>query len=205
MPTRWMPDCDETRLAPQLLEPFYTLWDYAEEAKQALGRKPKKGEVIEPYTLNDERVRSLLKLGGVNLEVKEAGAVATSIDVVQFDRVVEPVVNEAVQIALGVLKSRLPEGEVLDWLILSGKTCNLALVERRIREVFLDSPQFVWNPERITFEPEFAKNATSIGAAYAESPRLPARREGGEAVPAGRLQPPLLRRQKSLLLPAVWL
>ena len=171
VPTRWMPDCDETRLAPQLLEPFYTLWDYAEEAKQALGRKPKKGEVIEPYTLNDERVRSLLKLGGVDLEVKEAGAVATSIDVVQFDRVVEPVVDEAVQIALGVLKSRLPEGEVLDWLILSGKTCNLALVERRIREVFLDSPQFVWNPERITFEPEFAKNATSIGAAYAESRR----------------------------------
>jgi len=61
--------------------------------------------------------------------------------------------------------------EPLDWLILSGKTCNLDLVHRAIRQEFVNSPHFVWNPERVTFVPQYAKLAPSAGACYAEKMR----------------------------------
>jgi hypothetical protein len=61
--------------------------------------------------------------------------------------------------------------EPLDWLILSGKTCNMDLVHRVIRQEFSNSPHFVWNPERVTFVPQYAKLAPSAGACYAEKMR----------------------------------
>ena len=61
--------------------------------------------------------------------------------------------------------------EQVDWLILSGKTCNLELVEKELYHVFSKSDYFVWNQERVTFEPEYTKLATSAGACFAEKLR----------------------------------
>jgi hypothetical protein len=61
--------------------------------------------------------------------------------------------------------------EPLDWLILSGKTSNMELVHRVVRQEFLNSAHFVWNPERVTFVPQYAKLAPSAGACYAEKMR----------------------------------
>src|SRR5262249_21927003 len=61
--------------------------------------------------------------------------------------------------------------EPLDWLILSGKTANMELVHRVVRQEFLSSRHFVWNPERVTFVPQYAKLAPSAGACYAEKMR----------------------------------
>ena len=62
--------------------------------------------------------------------------------------------------------------EVLDWLILSGKTCNLGLVRRVLEREFGQPPAIRWNPDRVTFVPEYAKLATSVGACYAQMVRL---------------------------------
>jgi hypothetical protein len=64
-----------------------------------------------------------------------------------------------------------PPPEQVDWLILSGKTCNLDLVKQESYQQFSKSRYFVWNPERITFVPEHTKLATSAGACYAEKLR----------------------------------
>jgi hypothetical protein len=40
-----------------------------------------------------------------------------------------------------------------------------------IRQEFVNSPHFVWNPERVTFVPQYAKLAPSSGACYAEKMR----------------------------------
>src|SRR5262249_61738042 len=105
-------------------------------------------------------------------------------DAGRFERAVEPVIQEAVGIARGLLAGRLPRREApgsgapeeaaqepLDWLILSGKTSNMDLVHRVVRQEFLNSPHFVWNPERVTFVPQYAKLAPSAGACYAEKMR----------------------------------
>jgi hypothetical protein len=104
------------------------------------------------------------------------------------------VIKEAIGIAKGLMESRLgnsddaqnnsgtekeddaqnnseTEKEKVDWLILSGKTCNLDLVKREIYQEFSKSDYFVWNPERITFDLEFTKLGTSAGACYAEKMR----------------------------------
>ncbi len=96
----------------------------------------------------------------------------------QFERAAISPIREAIGIAKGLMESRLRTEEVtigntskVDWLILSGKTCNLALVQDQIYQEFSKSPYFVWNPERITFVLEFTKLATSAGACYAEKLR----------------------------------
>jgi hypothetical protein len=181
LPTRW-------RNHPGRLQAFYTLWDHAEAAKIQLGARREPGAEAAAFELGDQEVSALLGQCGIAHTIKDAGAVRVSLDAGQFERAVEPVIQEAVGIARGLLAGRLPaaaprpaadgEGpeeaaaqEPLDWLILSGKTCNLDLVQRVIRQEFVNSPHFVWNPERVTFVPQYAKLAPSAGACYAEKMR----------------------------------
>ncbi len=90
----------------------------------------------------------------------------------QFEAVVKPILDEAVGIANSLMDRLQGQDERLDWLILSGKTCNLQLVEQEIRWAFgptnKNAKKFIWNPERVTFMAEYAKLATAIGACYAE-------------------------------------
>jgi hypothetical protein len=78
----------------------------------------------------------------------------------------------------------------VDWFILSGKTCNLDLVNRQVRQVLSNSRQFVRNPERVTFVPEDAKLGTSAGACYGEKRcnRSFAAEGATELLPAGANQ-----------------
>jgi hypothetical protein len=181
LPTRW-------RTHPGRLQAFYTLWDHAEAAKIRLGAPGAPGTELTPFELSDQEISMLLSQCGIAHTVKDPGAVRVALDVGQFERTVEPVIQEAVGIARGLLAGRLPTvepqpvaaagtaeespaQEPLDWLILSGKTCNLELVQRVIRQEFVNSPHFVWNPERVTFVPQYAKLAPSAGACYAEKMR----------------------------------
>jgi hypothetical protein len=177
LPTRW-------RNNPSRLQAFYTLWEYAEAAKLQLGGR--RGAEPQTYELGEQEITALLSQCGTAATVREPGMVRVSLDAGQFERAVEPVIQEAVGIARGLLAGRLPRREAsadgaagedggaqepLDWLILSGKTCNMALVHRVIRQEFINSPYFVWNPERVTFVPQYAKLAPSAGACYAEKMR----------------------------------
>jgi hypothetical protein len=177
VPTRW-------RNHPGRLQAFYTLWEHAETAKVTLGARRDPGSEPPVFELSDQDISALLNQCGIAHTVKDAGALRVSIDQTRFEQAVEPVILEAVGIARGLLAGRLPrrepadgadggagEQEPLDWLILSGKTCNMDLVHRVIRQEFMNSPHFVWNPERVTFVPQYAKLAPSAGACYAEKMR----------------------------------
>ena len=186
VPTRWRPD--ETVLIPQLLQGFYWLWDRTRKPSSSSATSPRT-PISSPFTrLTLEQSKTILRNCGIDYEHTGTEPFEVQISVEQFERAVAPVIVEAVGIAKGVLDSHLPKGETLDWLILSGKTCNLDLVERLIRQAFLGDERFVWNPERITFDPEYAKMSTSIGACYAEKYR------GYRFDPFGPATKELLRR-----------
>jgi len=177
LPTRWA-DASDNRTAR--LQTFYILWQYAEEAKKKLGSKDpgnKNRTIDENYTVTGEKVVELIStlFPGVNTTGKSK-ELAVNIEPRQIEKAIDKVVDDAVRIALGTLEhlktsGENPQPDKLDWLILSGQSCNLALVDQEIRKAFKESDRFIWNPERVTFLPEYAKLSTSVGACYAENQR----------------------------------
>ena len=166
LPTRW-------QQATQRLQTFYTLWDHAEAAKLKLGQKPPTDGSLLTFTLNEQQIGELLSQSSVKFQVRSSESISITLDNEQFDRAAMSSIKEAIGIAKGLMESRLSSepNQKVDWLILSGKTCSLDLVQQQIYEEFSQSPYFVWNPERITFVLEFTKLATSAGACYAEKLR----------------------------------
>ena len=168
LPTRWGHK-GENRL--NRLQAFHTLWDYAEEAKKKLGSKPLSGAAPQTiYELKADRVQALLQqcfADGSYSCADAAKDLRILLTVDQMERAIRKVVEDAVKKA-GEMLERLRDNELVDWLILSGQSCNLALVDREIRSRFEKTRKFVWNPERVTFLPNYAKLSTSIGACYAE-------------------------------------
>ena len=171
IPTRWREASNDRA---SRLQAFYTLWEIAETAKKQLGgKRPGIDDAAprEPYVIKANKINELLNL------YDNAGSIphqATYLEVRltqdQMEEAIKKVVDEAVKIAIGALES-LPADEKVDWLILSGQSCNLILVDREIRQQFQQSNKFVWNQERVTFLPKYAKLSTSIGACYAENQR----------------------------------
>ncbi|ABA24001.1 conserved hypothetical protein [Trichormus variabilis ATCC 29413] len=173
IPTRW-------QQAPQRLQTFYTLWDHAEAAKLKLGQKTHDNGSPLTFTLSEQQIAELLTQSAIKFQVKELDTLHVTLDSQQFERAAASAIKEAIGIAKGLMESRLRSEDnnidpwnthKVDWLILSGKTCNLDLVQRHIYQEFSNSPHFVWNPERITFVLEYTKLATSAGACYAEKLR----------------------------------
>ncbi|MDD1413230.1 molecular chaperone [Dolichospermum sp. ST_con] len=166
LPTRW-------QQATQRLQTFYTLWDHAEAAKLKLGQKPPTDGSLLTFTLNEQQIGELLSQSSVKFQVRSSESISITLDNEQFDRAAMSSIKEAIGIAKGLMESRLSSepNQKVDWLILSGKTCSLDLVQQQIYEEFSQSPYFVWNSERITFVLEFTKLATSAGACYAEKLR----------------------------------
>ena len=176
LPTRWA-EVASGRAAR--LQTFYALWDYAEKAKITLAGKGKPGSdpkaARDPFVLGPKDLGQLLDQAEIPHTLKEAKAFEVRLDVEQVETAIRKVVKEAVSLAKGALE-RLPEKETLDWLILSGQSCNLNLVDHELRESLQnpegkEAPRFVWNPSRVTFLPEYAKLSTAIGACYAENQR----------------------------------
>jgi hypothetical protein len=162
LPTRW-------ENQPQRSRSFYALWEQAENAKvQYLSRG-------ESFRLGTEQIQELLTEFGYDLQLSPG--VQVELTAAQFEQAAEEILKEAVQIARGLVRDRLGRSkgsgsEVLDWMILSGKTCNLGLVRRVLEREFGQPPAIRWNPDRVTFVPEYAKLATSVGACYAQMVRL---------------------------------
>ncbi|MBD2494691.1 virulence factor SrfB [Nostoc sp. FACHB-280] len=173
LPTRW-------QQAPQRLQTFYTLWDYAEAAKLKLGQKLPTDNSLVTFTISEQQIAELVTQSAIKYQIHNPDNISVTLDNQQFERVATSAIKEAIGIAKGLMESRLRSEDntidawnthKVDWLILSGKTCNLDLVQRHIYQEFSKSPYFVWNPERITFVLEFTKLATSAGACYAEKLR----------------------------------
>ncbi|MBW4502577.1 MAG: virulence factor SrfB [Scytonema hyalinum WJT4-NPBG1] len=176
--TRWKDD-------PQRLQTFYTLWDHAEAAKLKLGEKPPNNSSGLTFTLSEQKITELLTQSKIDYRIpgeQNFNNFSVTLNSEQFERAAFLVITEAIGIAKGLMESRLksdndnqqnsePEKGKVDLLILSGQTCNLYIVQREIYEKFSKSNYFVWNPERIIFDREFTKLATSAGACYAEKMR----------------------------------
>ncbi|WP_017714819.1 virulence factor SrfB [Kamptonema formosum] len=162
---------------PSRLQTFYTLWAHAEDAKLKLGQN---SHPETTFVLSEPEISELLAQSDIKVSPNDPNSLRVELNREQFERAAAPAVKEAIGIAKGLMENRLgksDEGnpdsstEKVDWLILSGKTCNLSLVKDEIYQEFSKSKYFVWNEERITFVPEFTKLATSAGACYAEKLR----------------------------------
>ena len=172
LPTRW-------KNSPSRVQTFYSLWEQAENAKITLGQKQQKDTDVLTFVLDGQKIAELLLQNDIQLPNEVIESLSVTLTVEQFERAVSPVIQEAVGIAKGLVENALStkfsnqqdsqsHKEQVDWLILSGKTCNLELVERELYRVFSKSDYLVWNEERVTFEPEYTKLATSAGACFAE-------------------------------------
>lgn len=177
LPTKWNVD-------PARLQLFTTLWEMADEAKIQLGGRPGESNGTGIYSISSDRIELILRQAGYADATFGDGsetashaarmALSASIDEAQFDAVAEPVVQDAARLARSLLSEGLSgdgKGSQVDWLILSGKTCNMGLVRREIGREFRQHRQLTWIPGRTTFEPEYAKLATSVGACYATTLR----------------------------------
>lgn len=169
LPTRWHDN-------PMNLQAFYALWELIDAPadprpgglKIAFSqRRDPDCEPPAPYLLTGERVLELLDKCGHEVTINEPRVLGLTITYDQFRQAVLPVIHFAVTMARELINTRLGNDR-LDWLILSGKTCNMQLVHDELKRAFAHSDKFSWSPERITFEQEYAKLATSIGACYAE-------------------------------------
>lgn len=169
-PTRW---AEGSTGRSAKLQAFYALWDIAEEAKKRLGSKTAEhrlGIARDPYILGPKQLHHLCDQANLAITVKDSKALEIRLTVEEMEQSILKVVQEAVAIAEGALQC-LNRDEKVDWLILSGQSCNLRLVDQEIRKTFRKSQKFIWNPQRVTFLPEYAKLSTSIGACYAENQR----------------------------------
>lgn len=173
LPTRWrsLPHEEEIPGCPvpsvEHRKAFNALWRHAEEAKIQLGG------TTELYQVSWAEI---LEICESSLGLPSSVVPDLTITQDEFEFVSRPVIAEIVQLAAGLLRSRLPEyeeGDVLkqeslEWLIKTGKTCNMGLIDKELRRVLNDTEYFTWTRDRVTFDPIFAKQATSIGACYAE-------------------------------------
>ena len=167
LPTRWQE-------SPSRLQTFYTLWEYAERAKLHLGQKSdRKNNAGSTFVLSEQEISLLLDQSEIEYQVKDPNSLQVELNSQQFEKAAKTVIEEAIGIAKGLVETEFARKDTttqerVDWLILSGKTCNLNLVEEEIYQAFSRYDYFVWNRERITFVPEYTKLATSAGACYAE-------------------------------------
>ena len=183
LPTRWKNRSSRSQT-------FYDLWEHAENAKLALGQKRFIANDLPEaiFVLNGQQISELLSQNDIQLPTDVVEKISVTLTGEQFEKAASPVIQEAVGIASGLIENAFKSKfvseinilkqdedkankEQVDWLILSGKTCNLELVERELYRVFSKSDYFVWNEERVTFEPEYTKLATSAGACFAEKLR----------------------------------
>jgi hypothetical protein len=184
---------------------FDEIWAFAEDVKRdqlggqrdrsagssataAGSRDPSEGDRVGPgaaavLALSPERVATLLSHAGYNLRVEDSDLPELLIRVDELERIAAKVVDQALDIAKGVIESSLARFErenapssdasrqILDRLILSGKSCNLRMIRPMIRDRFRSSDRYIEGVTQIIFQPEYAKRATSVGACQAEEIR----------------------------------
>jgi hypothetical protein len=163
---------------------FSKLWDLAEEIKKELG-KHRLGEPEIYYHITSQQISDLTRHTDHPLAGAEQEADVLKLSSAQLRKVAAPVIRRALRIARGVVEKgfqRSQEDEavpanspgretcqLLDRLILSGRSSNLGLVRDLIESEMLLCPHYAEGGTEIVFEPEYAKQATSVGASRAEN------------------------------------
>jgi hypothetical protein len=193
------------RVEPRRRRLFDEIWAFAEDVKRdQLGKRSDRsagrsttaaaardgadgelegGDGPAVLALSPERVATLLSHAGYNLRVEDRDLPELVIRIEDLERIAAKVVDQALDIAKGVIESSLARFErentppsdasrqILDRLILSGKSCNLRMIRPMIRDKFRSSDRYIEGVTQIIFQPEYAKRATSVGACQAEEIR----------------------------------
>lgn len=151
-------------------EVFEQLWSLAEEIKIALG-----GPEAVPYTVSREELAAILLTGDQTKALVDllpaSGITLASADLLRLAR---PVLVQAVQLASWLIRNTLKEGEPLDRLMLAGRSSMMPLMRQVVLEELTAESEksqgrLNWNPLAVTVEAEYAKQAASIGACWAQS------------------------------------
>lgn len=189
LPTSWSPTSPQ-QVAGGPRDRFRGLWRLAEAKKRALSAADGQNVVLEMHELTE------IVQGASKRLDDPTGALA--LDPGQFRKLMLPVLQRAAEMGADLVRTTFarerekiaaaaaagqetwPE-PVLDQVVLSGRTSNMALVRETVVDVLsrADSGaqlKFGWNPLSLAIETGFAaKQATSIGAGWAHTVRSVAR------------------------------
>jgi hypothetical protein len=166
---------------------FEQLWKLADQTKIHLGGSESTTPGgPSPYRFGEQELSGLLDILGWGGDQRTA--VEFELDTEGFRELVEAHLEGVAALADGMLAERLSEDEPLDRVVLTGKSSAMPLVrEVLIRRLGKDR-KLDWDPANIEVEREYAKTATSIGAAWAEHVRQTSFRAEGavQALQEGR-------------------
>ncbi len=158
-------------------QPFTLLWDIAEDAKIALGGELPEGH--KEYIVEKDRIVPVLTAIGIDTvraldPLIPAGGV--KLDQGDFETLARPVLAHAAELGRWIVQQSLGkpedkhEDERLDRVMLSGKTSIMRMAKEVIaEELSAIAGEVPWNPAAISVESQYAKQAASIGAAWAHS------------------------------------
>ncbi|MFF9115816.1 hypothetical protein ACF09Y_09440 [Streptomyces massasporeus] len=189
LPTGWEEsDAHENAL-------FHLLWAEAEQAKFRLGTE--NGEAWKVSTTAvDSWLRQLPQDGAdakrhrdylLELVSSHTPGEFLRLRPEDFRRIAEPVFQEAAAVALDIVQSRFERDErklVLDRVLLSGRSTVMPVAEETVTLALAterrpDGSPLFENIRSVRAEPVYAKQATSLGAAWAHSRSRTRLRRGG--------------------------
>ncbi|MGC4806430.1 hypothetical protein [Micromonospora sp. DT233] len=151
-------------LPDQRQRAFGDLWNLAERAKITIapGR---------PFRLTADVVQDIVSFaGGVPAKLPPTvGSGPLELSYEDFAEVTEPMLVEVCRLAAGLARARLGPGERLDRVILTGKASQLALAAEVAARELAAGDRRGEPPVRVVVERTYAKNAASMGAAWAAS------------------------------------
>ncbi|WP_261554077.1 hypothetical protein [Frankia tisae] len=148
---------------------FAKLWDEAEQAKKALGARDR--VMGKPYPIPNAQT-----LVDLPAQFADAPAIELHLSPADFARVVRPVVDRAAQIAadlvVGVFSAAPDDALALDQIALCGRTSGMpmvrqAVVDRLAVTDLREGTPLVWNEDAVVVEERSAKEAVSMGVAWA--------------------------------------
>jgi hypothetical protein len=168
LPTQWGPNADSTAK-----DAFWSLWTIAEPAKIALGADPT--DYDDGYVVSHDEIVGVL----TNIDVKMSKereplipSTGVRLDRAGFQALARPVIAHAAELAWWLVQQSLGSSKPdrLDRVMLSGKTSMMELTRHVIAEELGSAStgsRVAWNPTAISVERTYAKQAASIGAAWA--------------------------------------
>ncbi|MEV6395434.1 hypothetical protein AB0M39_11750 [Streptomyces sp. NPDC051907] len=165
---------------------FETLWNLAEDIKQELGAADR-----EPRSkvITAAEIREIVGVSapGPSFRLLDAGAAGSSgseftadveLDSEGLKQLLRPVIAKAAGVAAQLARTRLARDSDpnLDMIMLSGRSSAMPMVRDTVVEEFTrpvggDAQALQWNPTAIEAETRYAKQLTSIGAAWGQSIR----------------------------------
>lgn len=151
---------------------FWTLWEIAEQVKLKLAAEPPEGATVDPvYLLDRDAISDVLQAIDAHQGLERAKLLPETVPLRREDflTLLRPVLAKAVGQASWLVRplTQQPGDARLNRIMFSGKTTMMPLLHQLVREE-LTGVSASELPPALTIETEYAKEAASIGAAWAQ-------------------------------------